>query len=102
MKLKLILGLALVLSGGLLCCRSGVQNLPKTNKIPDFPYFPPITNADPTILHQISVRVPTRLKVERTTDTLSVTIDADTNSFESTNLMIGTNMVVGVRTEDYV
>jgi hypothetical protein len=31
MKPKLILSLALVLSGGLLCCRSGAQNLPNAN-----------------------------------------------------------------------
>jgi hypothetical protein len=64
------------------------------------PILSPITNADPSIRHSISVRVPTRLKVGRTTDTLSVTID--TNSFEYTNLMVGTNMVTGVRSEWYV
>jgi hypothetical protein len=101
MKLKLILCLALVLSG-LFGSRVAAQNVSETNKWHGFPTFPPITNANPSITHQISVRVPTKLKIERTTDMLSVTIDANTNSFESTNLMVGTNMVTGVRTEDYV
>jgi hypothetical protein len=100
MNPKLLLCLALVLSGGLLCCRIEAQNFLKTNEWPGFPTFSPITNADPTILHQISIRVPTKLKIERTTDTLSVAIDK--NSFESTNLMVGTNMVTGFRAECYV
>jgi hypothetical protein len=58
-----------------------------------FPVLAPIADVDPSIRHPISVRVPTTLKIERTPDMLSVEID--TNSFESTNLMVGTNMVTG-------
>jgi hypothetical protein len=57
------------------------------------PILPPIAEADPSIRNPVSARVPTRLKVERTDDTLSVEID--TNSYVSTNLMVGTNMVTG-------
>jgi hypothetical protein len=65
-----------------------------------FSILPPITNANPSIRHPISIRVPTQLKIERTTDTLSMEIA--TNSFESTNLMVGTNMVTGVESKVYV
>jgi hypothetical protein len=58
-----------------------------------FPHRPPIADINPSICQPISVRVPTKLKVERTVDWLSVGID--TNSFVSTNLMVGTNMVTG-------
>jgi hypothetical protein len=94
MKPKLILCLALVLSG-FFCFRAAPQNISKTNKWLDFPMLPPITNANFSITHQISVRVPTKLKIERTVDMLSVTID--TNGFEFTNLMVGTNVVTGVQ-----
>lgn len=57
------------------------------------PMLPPIAEADPSIRNPVSARVPTRLKVERTDDTLSVEID--TNSYVSTNLMVGTNLVTG-------
>src|ERR1035437_3940595 len=65
-----------------------------------FALLPLIADADPSIRHPVSVRVPTRLKIERTADTLSVEID--TNSFESTNFTIGTNMVTGVQSKVYV
>jgi hypothetical protein len=72
---------------------------PRTNFF-GFQLLPPIADANPSIRHSISVRVPTRLKVERTADTLSVTIN--TNSFESANLTVGTNMVTGVQSKIYV
>jgi hypothetical protein len=62
-----------------------------------FPLKAPIANADPAICHLVSVRVPTQLKIERTPDTLFVEID--TNSYESTNLTVGTNMLVGNEAE---
>jgi hypothetical protein len=46
------------------------------------------------------VHVPTKLKIGRTADTLSIGIE--TNSFESTNITVGTNMVTGIRYELYV
>jgi hypothetical protein len=100
MKLKLILGLALVLSGGLIGCSAIAQNLSNSDRRDVFQIPPPITNADPSIRCPVSIRVPTELKIQRTSDTLSVTID--TNSFESTNLMVGTNMVTGVQSKIYV
>ena len=99
MKPKLILCLALVLSGGLPGCSVNAQSSAKPEQWPG-PTLPPITNADPSIRHSVSVRVPTRLKIERTADTLSVTID--TNSFESINLTVGTNMETGVQSDWYV
>jgi hypothetical protein len=65
-----------------------------------FPFYPPITDVNPSIRCTISVRFPTKLKIERTSDMLSETID--TNSFESTNPMVGTNMVTGVESKIYV
>lgn len=66
----------------------------------EFPIRPPVADADPTVRYPISVRVPTRLKVERTADMISVSLD--TNSFESTNLTVGTNMVTGTLGDLYV
>jgi len=65
-----------------------------------FPIPPPITNANPSIRVPLLVHVPTKLKVERTTDMLSVEVDR--TSIEATNLMVGTNMVTGVHSKLYV
>jgi hypothetical protein len=93
MKLKLILCLALVLGGVSLAGSTAAQN--SSNSLAEmFAIIPPITNADPSIRHSVSVRIPTKLKIERSADTLSVTID--TNGFDSTNLMVGANMITGV------
>jgi hypothetical protein len=96
MNPKLLLCLALVLSGYAVAA----QDSAKSEQWPGFPILPPITNADPTIVHPISIRVPTKLKIGRAADVLSVEID--TNSFEYTNLGIGTNMVTGVENIIYV
>jgi hypothetical protein len=95
MKPKLILCLALVLNGGLLGCSAIAQNSAKSDTWNGFPILPPITNANPYIRCLVSIRVPTKLKIERTTHTLSV--EVDTNSFESTNITVGTNMIIGVQ-----
>jgi hypothetical protein len=95
MKYRIILCLALVLSGGLLGCSAIAQNSAKSDTWNGFPILPPITNVNPSIRCPVSIRVPTGLKIERTTHTLSVEID--TNSFESTNITVGTNMIIGVR-----
>jgi hypothetical protein len=100
MKPKLILSLALVLSGGLFGCSAIAQSSAKPDQWQPFQIIPPMTNANPSIRHPVSIRVPTKLKIERTPDTLSETID--TNSFESTNLMVGTNMMTGVESKIYV
>ena len=94
-----MLCLALVLSGGLFDFAIA-QNLSKSSPWNGFPILPPLTSADASIRCPVSIRVPTELKVQRTSDTLSVTID--TNSFASTNLLVGTNMVTGVESKIYV
>src|ERR1700722_15347233 len=53
--------------------------------------------ADASICHAFTVRVPTRLKVERTADQISVTIY--TNHWGFTNVIAGTNMSIGVRSK---
>jgi hypothetical protein len=100
MKPKLLLCLALVLSGGWFDHFAAAQSAARSNEWHGFPLLPPIAGADPSIRHPVSVHVPTKLQIERTADMLSVTID--TNGFESTNLMVGTNMVIGVQSESYI
>jgi hypothetical protein len=95
MKSKLVLCLALVLNGGWFAHFAAAQNSAKSNLWRGFPILPPVTNANPSIRCPISIRVPTKLKIERTTHALSVEID--TNSFESTNITVGTNMIIGVQ-----
>jgi hypothetical protein len=100
MKLKLLLGLALVLGGGLLGCSAVAENPTNSNQWRGFEILPPITNANPAIRLPLLVHVPTKLKIERASDTLSVEIDR--SSLEATNLMVGTNMVTGVESKVYV
>jgi hypothetical protein len=64
-----------------------------------FESIPPIANANPLIRIPLSVHVPSRLKIVRTTDELYVVIDRD--SLESTNLTADTNMVTGVEYKIY-
>lgn len=99
MNSKFLFCLALTLSGSF-CLRARAQDVATTNKWMGFPSFPPLTNVNPSVTHPVSVRVPTRLKIERTADTLSVTID--TNDCEVTNLMVGSNMVTGAESELFV
>ena len=100
MNSKPILCLALVLSGGLFSCCTTAQSSAESEPFRGFPILPPIRNADPSIRLPLLVHVPTRLKIERTTDMLSVEIDR--TSLEATNLMVGTNMVTGVQSGLYV
>jgi hypothetical protein len=100
MKLKLILGLALVWSGGWFGYSAVAQSLAKSNQWHGFAILPPITNANPAIRRPVSICFPTRLKIERTSDTLSEMID--TNSLQSTNIMVGTNMITGVESKIYI
>ena len=101
MKSKIILCLALVLSGGLFGCSTTVQSSAKSEQWHGFPILPPITNTNPSIRLPLLVHVPTKLKIERTTDMLSVKIH-NQSSLETTNLMVGTNMVTGVQSELYI
>jgi len=100
MKPKLILCLALALSGGLFGCSANAQNSAKHDQWQPFQIIPPITNANPSIRLPLLVHVPTKLKIERASDTLSVEIDK--SSLEATNLMVGTNMMTGVENKIYV
>jgi hypothetical protein len=100
MKSKLLLGLALVLSGGWFGCSAIAENPTNSNQWQGFPILPPITNANPSIRVPLLVHVPTKLKIERASDRLSVEIDK--SSLEATNLMVGTNMVTGVENKVYV
>ena len=100
MKPKLILCLALALSGGLFGCSANAQNSAKHDQWQPFQIIPPITNANPSIRLPLLVHVPTKLKIERASDTLSVEIDK--SSLEATNLMVGMNMVTGVESKLYI
>ena len=100
MKPNSHLCLALVLSGGLLGCSAVADNPANSNQWRGFEIPPPITNANPSIRLPLLVHVPTKLKIERASDTLSVEIDK--SSLEATNLMVGTNMMTGVENKIYV
>ena len=100
MKPKLLPGLALVLGGGLFGCSAVAETSTNSNQWHGFEILPPITNANPSIRVPLLVHVPTKLKIERASDTLSVEIDK--SSLEATNLMVGTNMVTGVENKVYV
>jgi hypothetical protein len=100
-KPKIILGLALVLGGISLLGSTAAQSSSHSAKGPSFPTSPPITNANPSIRLPLLVHVPAKLKIERTTDMLSVEID-NQSLLEATNLMVGTNRVTGVKSELYV
>jgi hypothetical protein len=65
-----------------------------------FSRLSPIPDVDPSVRTQWFVKVPTKLLLARTTNTLSVAIDR--SSFEPTNIMVGEKMVTGVRSEVFV
>ena len=71
---------------------------------PKFPPFarmiPPILGADPSARHHVSFQMPTKLKIQRTADVLSVAVDLAAT--ESVNLMVGRKMVTGVESQLYV
>ena len=62
-----------------------------------FPILAPIANADPSIRRKTQFRLPTRLRVERTEDRISVAVDPD--SLQPVELAVGVNMVTGLRDE---
>src|SRR5262249_35202318 len=67
-----------------------------------FPVLPPIGDVDPSIRHELQVKVPTQLIIERATDSHGkdmVMIRGDRHSLEATNITVGSNMVIGVRSE---
>lgn len=65
-----------------------------------FPAIPPIANVDPSTREERDFLVPTRVRIVRTENRLEV--DADPDSLESITLDVGTNMVVGFRTEQLI
>lgn len=74
-------------------------NVPR-NLMFGFPYRPPIADADPSIRYPVSIRVPTRLKVLRTAD--SISMDTDPNSVETETITVGTNMATGSQSDIYI
>lgn len=69
--------------------------IPGTN---DFPVLPPVADADPSIRHPVSVRVPTAMRVVRQGDSLAVSFP----SLRTMNLMVGYKMVTGITREERV
>ena len=65
-----------------------------------FPIIAPIADVDPSSRSQLLVKVPTKLAVGRTSDTLSITVDQ--TNLELTNIMVGSKMVTGIRNEIFV
>jgi hypothetical protein len=57
-----------------------------------FPDLPPIADADPSIRHPVTVSMPTKLKVVRDGDFITLT----PTDFEDIKLTIGKNMVTGI------
>lgn len=60
-----------------------------------FTVIPNIQDADPSIRSPMRVRIPTRLKVVHTNDTLAIRID--TNSLKVVQTTAGARMILGVR-----
>lgn len=58
-----------------------------------FPTPPPIKDADPSIRVRQEIKVPTKLRIERTATRISLTIDEA--SFQSEQMLVGQNMIVG-------
>ena len=62
-----------------------------------FPRIPPIASADPSTREEREILVPTRLRIRRSENRISVEVDPD--SLESIILDVGACMVVGFRRE---
>ena len=62
-----------------------------------FPRIPPIANADPSIREEREILVPTRLRIRRSENRISVEVDPD--SLESIILDVGADMLIGFRRE---
>ncbi len=65
---------------------------------PPFPALPRIADADPSARRLVPVRVPTRLNVERTAESLSVGFGA----LQATNVTIGAKMSTGVECAGHI
>ena len=65
-----------------------------------FRVLPPIPDADSSIRNEVIIKVPTKLAVMRTTDTLSIAVDR--GSFDTTRITVGSKLVTGVQNELFV
>ncbi len=82
---------------------AGCRTPPQSTSPPvalGFPIVPPISDADPSVRHPVTIGVPTKLTVERTPDTLSITVDR--SSLEAAEITVGSRMVTGVRSQSFV
>jgi hypothetical protein len=80
-------------------CTKGTQSADNSDW-QGFPILSPISNADPAVRDAVTVKVPTKLAIQRTADSLSVTINRD--SLESTSVVVGSKMVTGVQSNLFV
>ncbi len=60
--------------------------------------IPPIADADPATRHSVTVRVPTRLQVERTAESLSVGF----GGLQPTNVTVGAKMSTGIECAGHI
>jgi hypothetical protein len=65
-----------------------------------FPIVPPIPDADPAVRHPVTLQVPTRIEVERTTETIAFSIDR--SALEPADVTVGLQMLTGVTSEWFV
>jgi hypothetical protein len=66
-------------------------------RIIGFPQYPPASDADPSVTHDIEVSVPTRLKVRRAAARIAISDDA--SSTQKVHVAVGKSMSLGIRTE---
>ncbi len=67
---------------------------------PGFPSYPPIRDANPQIRSKQRFQVPTRLIVERTTERIEISVDA--NSLETIEREVGRKMVTGFKHDTFI
>jgi hypothetical protein len=65
--------------------------------VPGFPAYPPTPDADPATRHPVEVSMPTRLSIQRTSSSLSVSYDLA--SFRKVKITVGKKMTIGVKDE---
>jgi hypothetical protein len=63
-----------------------------------FSFIPPLTDADPSIRHSVSVRVPTVMEVARHRDSMTISFPI----LEATNLMVGYKMATGIMHQESI
>jgi hypothetical protein len=84
--------LLLLLAASVLLAQRVLNHLPCASRS-----FPGISDADPSIVHEVIARIPERLKVMRRANSLSVSLDLE--SFRDVRLLVGKEMVTGVECE---